>query len=391
MGEKILYYDCFAGISGDMHLAAMIDLGVPEPHLLSELSRLGLEGYDVRVSRDSRKGITGTRVDVDAAHAGNAHAHAHRSFARIRSLIEESGLAQPVKARSLAIFRLLAEAEARVHGVPVDEVHFHEVGAVDSIIDIVGAAICIEWVKPDRILASTVELGGGLVKSQHGTLPVPAPATACLLTGIPVKSNAAPYEMTTPTGAAILAACVQTFTDDKRFVVRQVAHGVGHRETDIPNILRIFLGEVEERRTDQACILECNIDDMNPELYGHVMDLLLHSGASDVFFTPILMKKTRPAVMLSVLCDADAEAVLAETILRETTTFGLRRISVQKTALDREIRTVATSIGEVRIKVGLRDGRRVKSKPEYEDCRRIAQERGMPLREVYEIVQREMS
>jgi len=390
MGETILYYDCFAGISGDMHLAAMVDLGVPEAYLREELSLLGLPGFTLRFTRDARKGITGTRADVDVAAAHQGHRDDHRAFADIKALINRSGLSEPVKARSLAIFQRLAEAEATVHGVPVEEVRFHEVGAVDSIVDIVAAALCLEYLKPDHIYASTVELGGGFVKSQHGLLPVPAPATALLLAGVPVKTGAVPFEMTTPTGAAILASCVESFTDAPRFTIRKVAYGIGHRDVEIPNVLRVFLGEAPERQPVEACVLQCNIDDMSPELYGHISELLFSAGASDVYFTPIIMKKSRPAVMLSVICNPDVEHRLSELILHETTTFGLRRVAIQKTMLDREIRTIATSLGEVRVKVALREGKRIKAKPEYEDCRRIAQERTMPLREVYEIVQREI-
>jgi len=390
MGEKILYYDCFAGISGDMHLAAMVDLGVPDAYLREQLSLLGLSEFSIRFTRDSRKGITGTRADVDVATEHEGHSHGHRAFVDIRSLVNRSGLSEPIKARSLAIFQRLAEAEATVHGTSVEEVRFHEVGAVDSIVDIVAAALCLEYLKPDHVYASTVELGGGFVKSQHGLLPVPAPATALLLTGVPVKTGAVPFEMTTPTGAAILASSVESFTDTSRFTIKKVAYGIGHRDTEIPNILRVFLAEAPERLPAEACILECNIDDMSPELHGHVAELLFSAGASDVFFTPIIMKKSRPAVMLSVLCNSEVEHQLQELILRETTTFGLRRVAVQKTMLDREIRTVATRLGDVHVKVALRDGKRIKAKPEYEDCRRIAQEQNMPLREVYEIVQREI-
>jgi hypothetical protein len=228
------------------------------------------------------------------------------------------------------------------------------------------------------------------VKSQHGLLPVPAPATALLLTGVPVKTGAVPFEMTTPTGAAILVSNVQSFTDTARFMIKKVAYGIGHRDVEIPNVLRVFLAEAPNVPSVEACILECNIDDMSPELHGHVAELLFSAGASDVYFTPIVMKKSRPAVMLSVLCNSEAEQRLSELILRETTTFGLRRVAVQKTALEREIRTIATHLGDIRVKIALRDGKRLKMKPEYEDCRRIAQEQNMPLREVYEIVQKEI-
>jgi uncharacterized protein (TIGR00299 family) protein len=399
--EKILYYDCFSGISGDMNLGAMIDLGVPQELLAAELSKLGLSGWSLRFTPDSRNGIHGTRADVelaDAAHAhGPAHAHSHgaahgrRAFSDIARIIESSALSPGVKKKSLAIFGVLANAEAKIHGVPVDRVEFHEVGAVDSIVDIVGAAICLECLKPDRVLCSTVELGGGWVQTAHGRLPVPAPATAEILSGVPVKSGTAGHEMTTPTGAAILAACADCFTDNKLFKIKKVGYGVGHREMEVPNLLRVFLAEAGGRAEGaEDRVLECNLDDMSPELYGHVLRLLFDSGAADVWFTPIVMKKSRPAVTLSVLCAAEAEPRLAEIMLRETTTFGLRRLSVGKTALEREISTVRTSLGELRVKSAFMDGKRIKMKPEYEDCRRIAEEKGMTLRDVYDTVQKEI-
>ena len=385
MADTLLYFDCFAGISGDMNLAAMLDLGVPQAHLRAELARLALSGYSLSVTRDARKGITGTRVDVVVAESSHHH---HRAWSDIRALIEASVLSAAVKARATDIFQRLAEAEARVHGTAVDEVHFHEVGAIDSIVDIVGAAICLEHLAPARVVASSVELGGGFVKSQHGMLPVPAPATAILLTGVPTRSGAVPFEMTTPTGAAILAHSVGSFSDDKRFVTRKVGYGIGHRDTEIPNVLRLFLADADGLRTEEARLVECNIDDMNPEISTHLFDLLFEAGASDVFFTPIVMKKSRPAVTLSVLCPPALEAPLVEVILRETTTFGLRTTTVSKTAIEREERMVTTSLGDVRVKIGKVRGKALKAKPEFEDCRRIARERGIPLREVLEIVQR---
>ena len=310
MADTILYYDCFAGISGDMNLAAMLDLGVPEAHLRAELARLPLSGYSLRVTRDARKGITGTRVDVDVPES--AQSHHHSSWRDVRELIEGSALTDSVKARATDMFQRLAEAEARVHGTSVDEVHFHEVGAVDSIVDIVGAAICLEYLRPARVVASSIELGGGFVRSQHGMLPVPAPATAILLTGVPTKSGAVPFEMTTPTGAAILAHSVGSFSEDKRFVIRKVGYGVGHRDTEIPNLLRLFLADADGRPGEEARLVECNIDDMNPEISTYLLDLLFEAGASDVFFTPIVMKKSRPAVTLSVLCPPAMEAAIIE-------------------------------------------------------------------------------
>jgi hypothetical protein len=393
MSRKILYYDCFAGISGDMNLAAMLDLGVPLDHLKSELRKIHLHGYEIKTSADARKGISGTKVDIvidEHTRDDHRHHHEHRTFASIKTMIDESSLADSVKKLSKEMFLILAEAEGKVHGTPAENVSFHEVGAVDSIVDIVGAAVCLEYLKPDIIICSTIELGGGFVRCQHGLLPVPAPATALVLTGIPVKSDAVPFEMTTPTGAAIIAVCADEFTDRKDFTINKIGYGVGHRDTEIPNLLRIFLAEKEETAEEGDCIIECNLDDMNPEIYGHISDILFAAGAADVYFTPIIMKKSRPAVKISVLCHVSHEKNLSDILLRETTTFGLRRISVKKTALERRIETIGTSLGNVRVKSAVHDGRVIKSKPEYEDCRAIAIEKGLPLTDVYRIIQKEL-
>lgn len=404
--EKVLYFDCFSGICGDMTLAALVDLGVPEDHLVSELAKLGLAGWRLRFSPGSKMGISGTRADVDIlpvpvapalrAMGPKAEIHRHRAYRDIRKMIEGSRLPEGTRNRAAAIFERLARAEAKVHGSVVEDVAFHEVGAVDSIVDIVGAAIGIEYLAPDRVLCSRVELGGGFVKCQHGLIPVPAPAVVELLAGVPVKSGAVPFETTTPTGAAILAACVDEFTDDKRFAISRTAYGVGHRDTEIPNLLRLFAGERAVAGAAEAeaglpapvpgVVIECNIDDMSPELHGYLFEKLLGAGADDVWLTPIVMKKSRPAVALSVLCAPDAEARIAGLIVTETSTFGFRRRLIDKVALERLVQTVDTSLGSLRVKTACLDGRPLKSKPEYEDLKRIAMERGLPLREVQERV-----
>jgi len=404
--EKVLYFDCFSGISGDMTLAALVDLGVPREHLDSELAKLGLAGWRLRFSPGSKMGIRGTRADVDilpvpipaGSHAmgPRPEAHSHRAYRDIRSMIEGCGLPAGTKDLALSIFGKLAEAEGKVHGAKPEDVAFHEVGAVDSIVDIVGSAIGIEYLAPDRVLCSRVELGGGFVKCQHGLIPVPAPAVVELLAGVPVKSGAVPFETTTPTGAAILAACVDEFTDDKRFAISRTAYGVGHRDTEIPNLLRLFTGEraavgaaVAEAGLPApvlGVVIECNIDDMSPELHGYLFEKLLGAGADDVWLTPIVMKKSRPAVALSVLCPPEAEARIAGLIVAETSTFGFRRRSIDKYALERLVETVDTSLGSLRVKTALLGGKPFKSKPEFEDLRRIAMERGLSLREVQERV-----
>ena len=409
--ERILYFDCFSGICGDMTMAALVDLGVPEEHLRAELGKLGLPGWRLRFSRDSKCGIGGTRADVDLAptplkpgrllSAPAAGAHEHNSYRDIRALIEGSGLGPGTKARAIAIFGRLAAAEARVHGTSPDEVRFHEVGAVDSIVDIVGAAICLEYLAPDRILCSSVELGGGFVKCQHGLIPVPAPAVVELLKGVPVTSGAVRMETTTPTGAAFLAASVDEYSDDKRFRITRTAYGVGHRDTEIPNLLRVFEAEREARDGGDALpcalpeapdgvLVECNIDDMSPEAHGHVMERLFAAGADDVWFAPIVMKKGRAAVALSAIGPLDKEKALVRAFLLETSTFGLRRSYYRKSALARESRRVSTSLGEVRLKTGFLDGEEIKSKYEYEDLRRIADERGLSVLAVAEALRKEL-
>jgi uncharacterized protein (TIGR00299 family) protein len=387
---QVLYYDCFSGISGDMHLGAMLDLGVDPDGLIAELGLLELEGYEIKVSPDQRKGISGTRVDVlmdDSLH------HGHRNLKDIAGIIEGSRLGEPVIRRSMTMFRKLAEAEARVHGKTVDEIHFHEVGAVDSIVDIVGAAICIEALKPDRILSSPVELGGGFVKCAHGTFPVPAPATAEILSGIPVKTGAVEKETTTPTGAVILACNVDEFKAMEGLRITKTAYGIGQRDHDIPNVLRVYLAETADRDLDDldsmdAVIVECNIDDMNPELYGFVMEKLFDSGADDVFITPIIMKKARPANKLSVLCHPSKEDDIVRAVLSHTTSLGLRTYPVNKVLLEREFTKVSTRFGEVTLKTAIYQGRRLRSKPEYEDCIRLAREHKVPVQDIYDEIAR---
>ncbi|HEY1406801.1 MAG TPA: nickel pincer cofactor biosynthesis protein LarC [Spirochaetota bacterium] len=397
---KILYYDCFSGISGDMNLAALIDLGVPEDYLRNELSKLHIDGYRLCVKKDQKMGIHGTRVDVeitdhhshdDESHGhGHHHHHEHRNLHDITHIVKDTSLSENVKTISLKIFRKIAEAEAKVHGTTVDQVHFHEVGAIDSIVDIVGAAVCIDYLKPDSIRSSSIELGGGFVKCAHGIFPVPAPATQEILREIPVKTGAVQFETTTPTGAAILASVADSFSDRMTFIGKKVGYGIGHRDTSIPNVLRVTLGEEEvSPKTDEMCLIECNIDDMNPEIYEYLIEKLLSSGASDAYCTPIIMKKSRPAVILSVLSSVDKTDSLSEILLRETTTFGIRKTMVVRQILDREEKVLSTSVGDVRIKHGFLNGEKIKSKAEYEDCKKIANDKNISLNDVYEIVRKE--
>lgn len=387
---RILYYDCFAGISGDMNLGAMIDLGADRELLLAELKKLPIGPYEIAVERDARRGITGTRVEVVLPQqSGNRHGrHTHTSFKHIRRVIGDSALSTAVKEISLSIFTKLAEAEAKVHGRAVDDVAFHEVGAVDSIIDIVGAAVCLENLKVDRIYCSPVQVGGGFVKCSHGTLPVPAPATVEILKGIPIRSGLVPFETTTPTGAAILAVTVDLFTECLDFVPTGIGYGIGRRDTEIPNVLRAVLGQVEEgcAETDvefgRACLIETNIDDMSPESYDAILEALFARGAQDVYLTPIIMKKSRPAVKISVLCDTEHKAGIEEVLWLQTTTFGVRFHNVTKAMLRRDVSEADTRFGKISVKNAYYRGRRIKSKPEYEDCRRLAREKGVTIKEI---------
>ncbi|KPL12642.1 MAG: hypothetical protein AMS26_16800 [Bacteroides sp. SM23_62] len=397
----VLYYDCFSGISGDMNLGAMIDLGVDPKSLVDQLSRLDLSGYEMKITKDQRKGISGTKVDVVIDEIPHDHGHNHdhqnhRNLEDISRIIQGSDLSQAVKDRSIMMFRKLAEAEGKIHNQPIEEVHFHEVGATDSIVDIVGAAICIESIAPDMIMSSAVELGGGFVKCEHGIFPVPAPATAEILAGIPVKSGAAPYEMTTPTGALILACNAVKFGPMQDLRISRTAYGIGNRDMDIPNVLRVHLAESTGHanglpETRKALVMECNIDDMNPEMYGYVMEILFGLGADDVFITPVMMKKARPASKLTVLCSPDKKQTMTETLLTHTTSLGVRSYEVDKTMLEREFTKIQTKYGEVTVKTAIYRGKHLKSKPEYEDCIRLAKEHGIPVQKIYDEISRQLN
>lgn len=398
---RILYYDCFSGISGDMNLAAMVDLGVPQEYIINELKRLGLHGYEIKFSRDERKGISGTKADVILEQQGHhhdheealkehTHTHFHRGLNEIKEIIQNSSLNDNVKKLSMDIFMEVAKAEAKVHNKPLYEVHFHEVGAVDSIIDTVGAAICFDYLKADKILCSEIELGGGFVKCAHGLIPVPAPAVVEILKDVPVKKGAVQFETTTPTGAAILKAVADEFTSNINFKITKTGYGVGNRDTDIPNVLRVFLAEDTALEIEKAYIIECNIDDMNPEKYDYIIEELFENGASDAFLTPIIMKKGRPAVKLSVLCSKERITVLKNFIFSETTTLGIRQYQVEKNMLQRDFSIIDTKYGKVTIKNAYLDGKKIKCKPEYEECKKIAKENAVTLSEIYEEINKKL-
>ncbi|NQT61116.1 MAG: nickel pincer cofactor biosynthesis protein LarC [Bacteroidetes bacterium] len=389
---KTLYYDCFSGISGDMHLGAMIDMGVPAEYIKKELSKLKIdEEFDLRIYTAQKMGITGTKVDVvlkghdheihDAPeeHSSHPHHHEHRSFTDISSIIKAGGYSGKVETLAIAIFRKVAEAESKVHGVGIDEVHFHEVGATDAIVDIVGAALCIDYLKVDRIIASPVQVGGGFVECAHGTFPVPAPATTEILKNIPCKFGAVNRETTTPTGAAILAASVDEFTSSPEMVPEKISYGLGTKDFPIPNVLRLVLGttEPEESEGKENLLIECNLDDMTGEDLGYLMNRLFDAGALDVFYTPIQMKKNRPAVKLSVLCLPRLKETISGTLFNYSGTFGIRVSRVEKVMMERTTKQVPTKWGNVRLKEGVLPSGEVTRKVEYEDLARIADTEGV--------------
>jgi uncharacterized protein (TIGR00299 family) protein len=375
---RILYFDCFSGISGDMTLAALLDLGLPQKKLREELAKLGLGNYSLEIFKGNRGGIAALGLDVKV---GPEEEH-HRHFADIRKLIESSSLAQEVKGMSVAIFQRLAEAEAKIHRQKVEEVHFHEVGALDSIVDIVGTAIGIGHFAPEQIVSSDLPMGKGFVQCQHGRLPLPAPATLEILKGYPIRNADVEGELVTPTGAAIVAALSSGVNSWTSMKIGQIGYGMGKKEfPDRPNLLRLILGEtIEAYPADRVAVLEANIDDMNPEFYDFLMERLFQGGALDVSLSPLLMKKNRPGTLLRVISEEKDADGLSEVILRESTTLGVRSYVVARKKLHREIREVETKYGKVRVKIA----GELRFQPEYEDCRRIALEKGVPIQEVYQ-------
>ena len=385
---RILYYDCFAGISGDMNLGAMIDLGVDPDYLIAELQKLNIEGFHLEIQKDIRRGISGTKATVVIENPENEK---HRHLRHVEELVNQSSLSPEVKILSLKIFDLIAVAEGKVHNIDKQRVHFHEVGALDSIADIVGAAICLDYLKVDKVMSAPIQLGGGMVKCAHGLMPVPAPATTEIVQNVPVKTGLVQHEATTPTGAAILVATVDEFSERIDFQIDKIAYGIGQRDvSEVPNVLRVYLSETSDNADNtsqkEACMLECNIDDMNPEWYDHLFGKLFEAGASDVFLTPIIMKKSRPANMLSVLCSKNRAPEMKAIIFNNSTTIGVREYPVTKTVLERQEKEIETELGKVRVKCSYFQGKEIRFKPEFEDLKKLATEHGLSLNEVEKII-----
>lgn len=379
---KIAYFDCFAGISGDMTLGALLGAGADPERLREGLAGLGVGGYRIEVGKRMTGPIEATDVRVIL---DDAHQHHHRRLKDILEIIRAAELSEPVKQTVERIFRRLADAEAKVHGRSPEEVHFHEVGAVDAIIDIVGAALCLEILGWPKVIASPMPTFHGFAKGAHGVFPLPAPAAAELLRGVPWRKLDIEGELVTPTGAAIITAIAAGFGPLPAMTIEKIGYGAGKCDFGIPNALRVMIGEeAADAESQGVAVIETNIDDLNPQFYETAMERLLTAGALDVFLSPIQMKKNRPGTLLSVICDPYRAEAMADIVLAETSTFGVRISRWERLCLDRRWEEVETGFGTIRIKIGERKGRAITASPEYEDCKKAAAEHGVPLRRVHE-------
>ena len=403
--SRVLYFDCFSGISGDMTLGALLDAGLPFEELRAALGSLAVDGCHVHAERVLRAGVSATKFAVhDHGHGREPHAHgepghhhhdhrhghdahAHRSLPEIFALIEKSALSGRGRDRAKALFRRLAESEASIHQMPVEKVHLHEVGALDSIIDIVGSVFALEWVGADRIVCSPLNVGGGMVDSAHGQFPVPAPATVKLLGDAPIYSGPVRHELVTPTGALIATSYASSYGPIPSMSVERVGYGAGDRDhPSTPNVLRVLIGrEVSGAETERVVVIECEIDDMNPQIFGVAMERLYAAGALEVFYVAVQMKKNRPGTLLTVVCPPSLRAAIADVVFRETTTIGLRHYEVDRECLQRELVAVETAIGTIRFKVARRDGRVLNAVPEFDDCVKAAAAAKLSVKEAQAI------
>lgn len=411
---KTLYLDCFAGISGDMTIGALLDLGLDFNYLKTELAKLGVTGYELSLTRVDRSGINAAKFDVEptahshAAHSHHHHAHQpheyhhhhehsheeaqaehhhdHRSLSTIKHLIEASALSAQVKQNALAIFQRIGEAEAKIHGLDIEAVHFHEVGAIDSIVDIVGACIGFEALGIEQIISSPLHVGFGTFTCAHGTYPIPGPAATEILRGVPIYAKDIEGELVTPTGAAIVATLASVFTKLPAMRIEKVGYGAGTRTYEkFPNVLRAVLGQLETEDTtpDTVTVIEANLDDLSPQIFGHLMEQALAAGALDLFYTPVQMKKNRPGVLLTLLCATNDRERMMQLIFRETTTLGIRYRDEKRMILQREFVAVETPFGVINIKVARDEsGNLVNTAPEFEDCHAAAIEHQVALRDV---------
>ena len=386
---KTLYFDCFAGASGDMILGAMVAAGVDPSVLSEELSRLNVTGFSVNFETVTRSGLSASYARVETTDE-----HKHRHLSDIKQIIESSSVSDAAKKLSIEIFTRLAEAEAKVHNEPVEHVHFHEVGALDAIVDIVGAAICFDLLKIDRFVCSPLHVGSGTIQMAHGRFPVPPPAVAELLKGVPFYSTDIEGELLTPTGAAIITTVCKEFGPIPQLITNATGYGAGTRQyKDFPNVLRVLVGETktDTAADERLCMIETNIDDVSPQVLGHVMDRAFELGALDCYFTPVQMKKNRPGVLLSILCAPDRKEQLTELLFKETTTLGVRSYEVERRALRRSSKRVETQYGPIDVKVAHLNGHVVNEMPEFEQVRAAATKAGVPLKIVEEAVRAALS
>ena len=381
---RAAYFDCYSGISGDMILGALVDLGVSPGKIRKALKTLDLNGYKLQTSKVQRGLIAGTKASVKIEKVSNSH-HRARKYSDIKKLLANSDLSSTSKKNVIEIFRRIAEVEAAVHKTTIEKIHFHEVGAVDSIVDIVGGVVAIESLKLDRIYSSPLNVGEGFVECAHGCLPVPAPATLKLLKGIPTFSSGIKRELTTPTGAAMIGFYADQFGSLPAMTIIDDGYGAGdHIIPTMPNMLRVILGAVDEESDEDLVLIETNIDDMNPELYEAAMDSLFKAGALDVYLSPIIMKKSRPASKISVLSTERSRDIMTQVLLQETSSFGVRYYKVARTVLEREIKTVKTSYGSIKIKIGKLNGITLQASPEYEDCKKTSKIKKVPVKNIYD-------
>lgn len=387
---KVAYFDCFAGASGDMILGSLMDVGLDLAVLQGELAKLHLSHYELGVTKVVKRGIGGSQALVRIEH--DHHHHHHRHLSDIVRIIQDSYLDEPVKRRSIEIFTRLAQAEALVHRTSIDTIHFHEVGAMDAIIDVVGSCAGLAALGVEKVYCSPLHVGTGTVECAHGTLPVPAPATAELIKGKPAYSTGVQGELLTPTGAAILTTVAEDFGPMPMLAVEHVGYGAGTSDFPIPNLLRVIMGqapdEVPEYLMERVAVAETTIDDMNPQVYDYLMEKLLQNGAFDVFLVPVHMKKNRPAIQIKVLCPVEMMGTVSDFLLRETTTIGVRWRTDDRIKADRSIRELRTMYGPIACKIARVGDRVVNVAPEYDQCKRVAREQNIPLTEVMDAARR---
>ena len=382
---KIAYFDCISGASGDMILGALVDAGLSFERLQSDLALLGLDGYKLKSQPVVKNGFKATKVDIVVKEDVP-----ERHLAEILAIVENSQLSGEIKGRTTALFTHLAEVEAGIHGTSLDQVHLHELGGIDTMVDVVGAFLGLQSLGIEKVFASPLPLGRGFIRGAHGQIPLPSPATLALLKGIPVVGTELNFELVTPTGAALLTALAESFGPIPAMTLTAVGYGAGGRDLPIPNVIRLLLGEINLTNaavTETLVTLETNIDDLNPQVYDYLMERLFQNGALDVTLTPVQMKKNRPAVQIWVLCRQSQAAELEAVLFAETSTLGVRRALVERHALERSFQTVETPYGSVQVKIAHLEDGRTRPAPEYEDCKKLAQEMGVPLWEVFRAAQ----